>query len=127
MSPSVSFTSDRTLAMEEVFSLLEAHGAAVHGEPDIRTGDPYAGISRYFFLRITDPAGQPRHISGMHAFPSEQAEDGWTRLSLGGDPVSYDLLLSIARSEGGFLFYGSSADARRIEREIEPEYAPAFG
>ncbi|WP_456718031.1 MULTISPECIES: hypothetical protein [unclassified Bradyrhizobium] len=113
--------------MDEVFALLEAHGATVHGEPDIRTGDPYAGISRYFFLRITDPAGQQRHITGMHAFPSEQAEDGWTRLSLGGDTVSYDLMLSIARSEGGFLFDGRTIGAKRVDRKFELEYAPAFG
>lgn len=128
MSASVTFTSDRALGMDEVVALLEANGAMVLGEPDLRTGDPYAGISRYFFLRLSDPAGRTRHLRGMHAFPSEQHEEGWTRIALGADPISYELLRSIAEREGGYLyderFTGTPA---RVEREFEADYAPAFG
>ena len=128
MPASVSFTSDRTLALKHVVALLESHGATVYGEPDLRTGDPYAWISQYILIRMTDPSGQPRHLTGMQAFPSSEHEDGWTRLTLGADQASYELFLSLALSEGGYLYderlVGTAA---RIEREVELEYAPAFG
>lgn len=128
MPASVTFTSDRALPIDELVALLEANGATVLGEPDLRTGDPYAGIARYFFVKLTDPAGQTRHLRGMHAFPSDQHEEGWTRIALGADPVSYELLRSVAQGEGGYLYDERFAGApARVEREFEACYAPAFG
>lgn len=109
--------------LDEIVSVLEAAGAA-NVAVDRRSGDPYAGVERYFFIEFDDPRGfvGKRHVYGFHTFASDTHENGWTRLQLGADDRGRHFMQSVAETLGGWM-----KDERTNEEAVfEPARSLAF-
>ncbi len=121
MQPCVKLETDGIVETDEMIRLLECRGAS-NPRISFGAGSAAEGVQRHFMIEFDDGDGRRRYVTGFHAFPSDEHENGWTRFALGANDRAFDLLSDIAQELGGRLY-----DQRtNLLTEIEPRTAYAM-
>jgi hypothetical protein len=123
MQPCVKLETTGIVDLDELVRLFEYHGAEKL-RLSTTTGSAGEGVQRHFLIEFddsSDPERRRRYAAGFHAFPNDQNEYGWTRVSFGADDRALELLSEIGHELGGKLFDQRDNDFRVV---FEPQ--PAF-
>lgn len=125
MATNVRLIVQRRVPVADIVAALEEAGArGVTVDP--RTGDPYEGVSRYFYVEFDDPLGrEARRIAfGFHCPDSEEHPNGWTRFQIGADERGRDLVAAVGQAVGGELYDNRTGE--QVDFGPVPGEAPAM-